>query len=99
MSVLRSLVPDDVEKEHKTMRSVCTRLETIFSRDKATNKPAILAKATLKDIEEFKFKLPIIRALCTEGLQARHIEQIKIVLEMDNYTGEESLNSLSIEPT
>ena len=53
--------------------------------------------AILKEIEDFKKKLPIIRALCTEGLQARHIEQIKIVLEMENYTGEESLSSLVTE--
>jgi dynein heavy chain len=98
MSVLRSLVPDEVEKEHKTMRSVCARLDAIFSRDKATQKPGGLAKLILREIEEFKTKLPIIRALCTEGLQARHIEQIKIVLDTDNYTGEESLSSFSIEP-
>lgn len=95
-AVLRSLVPDDVEKDHKTMRSTCARLDNLFVRDKLP-KPGALAKAILKEIEEFKKKLPIIRALCTEGLQARHIEQIKIVLDMDTYTGEESLSGLMIE--
>lgn len=79
------------------MRSVCARLEAIFNRDKSTSKPGGIAKTILKEIEDFKKKLPIIRALCTEGLQARHIDQIKIVLDMDNYTGEESLSTLVTE--
>lgn len=72
--MLRQLIPDEVEKDHKTMRSVCARLEAIFNRDKSTSKPGGIAKTILKEIEDFKKKLPIIRALCTEGLQARHID-------------------------
>jgi hypothetical protein len=49
------------------MRSTCARLDNLFQRDKL-NKPGGMAKSILKEIEEFKKKLPIIRALCTEGL-------------------------------
>jgi len=49
------------------MRSTCARIDNLFQRDKLP-KPGALAKTILKEIEEFKKKLPIIRALCTEGL-------------------------------
>lgn len=39
-------------------------------------KPMGVAKRMLRDLQEFKEYVPLIRALCNEGLQDRHIKVI-----------------------
>lgn len=77
------------------MRATALRLEGIFGRDKLP-KPLSVAKSISVDVELFKKKLPLIRALCTEGLQDRHTRLIKAVLEQTtNFTGDEPLSTFA----
>jgi len=47
-------------------------------------------------VTSFKKNLPVIRALCTEGLQERHIDQIVGKLECGPLDGTESLSKFLI---
>lgn len=76
------------------MRADANRLSGYFEREKIT-KPLSVAKNLFVEIDQFKKKLPIIRALCTEGLKERHISQIVKILDMNSYTGEESLTTFA----
>ena len=90
-AVLKTLNPDDVEKEHKRMRTAVVKLVTIFDNAKQS-KPAGVAKQLEGEISAFKKNLPVIRALCTEGLKERHIALITSKLEIGDLTGDENLN-------
>lgn len=86
---ITSLVPDDVEREHKRMMGLANRLQGVFERDKI-NKPKELAKTELEKIKNFRRFLPVIRALCTEGMEERHLEKISEIIEV-KWTGTETL--------
>lgn len=64
---ITTLVPDEVDKEHKRMLMLSRRLQVTFEQLKFS-KPAKLAEEFKTLIEGFKENLPIIRALCMEGL-------------------------------
>jgi hypothetical protein len=49
-TVLRTLVPDDVEKDHKKMRADANRLSGYFEREKIT-KPLSVAKNLFVEID------------------------------------------------
>lgn len=87
-----TLVPDDVDKEHKRMLMMSRRLQVQFEQLKYS-KVSKLAEETKSNIEGFKENLPVIRALCTEGLQRRHYDQIEKLLEMGTIQGDESLSN------
>lgn len=86
---ITSLVPDDVEREHKRMMGLANKLQGVFERDKIT-KPKELAKTELEKIKNFRRFLPVIRALCTEGMEERHLEKISEIIEV-KWTGTETL--------
>ena len=86
---ITSLVPDDVEREHKRMMGLANRLQGVFERDKIP-KPKELAKGVLEKIKDFRRFLPLIRALCTEGMEERHLEKISEIIEV-KWTGTETL--------
>ena len=75
------------------MFSIAARLENMFNQLKL-DKPMTVAQNCKRELEAFRKKIPIIRALRTDGIQARHIEEIKKVFGID-YTGEkESLRKI-----
>lgn len=65
---VKKLIPDDVEKEHKRMMGLANKLSGVFEREKIP-KPKDLAKGELKKIQDFRRYLPVIRALCTDGME------------------------------
>lgn len=89
--MLKTLNPDEVEKEHKRMRTAVVRLVAGFDAAKQT-RPGAVAKQLETEISGFKRNLPVIRALCAEGLKERHIAQIVAKLECGDLTGDENLN-------
>lgn len=88
---MKTLNPDDVEKEHKRMRTACMRLVVGFEQAKQ-QKPLTVAKNIQSEIDAFKAYLPIIRSLCAEGLKERHTEKIRQMLDLGELTGDENLN-------
>jgi len=90
-SVLKQLNPDEVEKEHKRMRVGIMRLVQQFEVAKLSKVGAV-AKALQTEIDGFKRNLPVIRALCAEGLKDRHIAKIVATLDCGSLEGEENLN-------
>jgi len=64
---LNSIDPDEIEKEHKRMLMSIARSNNYFEKEKIT-KPIGIAKDFKKQLEEFKPFIPVIRAICTEGL-------------------------------
>jgi hypothetical protein len=70
--VLKNLNPDEVEKEHKRMRSGIGKLVMQFESLKMPKVGAV-AKQIQSEVELFKKNLPIIRALTTDGFKERHI--------------------------
>lgn len=89
---ITTLVPDEVDKEHKRMLMLSRRLQVQFETLKYS-KVSKLTEETKIHIESFKENLPVIRALCTEGLQRRHYEQIEKLLEMGTIQGDENLSN------
>ena len=88
-NAITSLVPDDVEREHKRMMGLANKLQGVFERDKIP-KPKELAKSELEKIKNFRRFLPVIRALCTEGMEERHLEKISEIID-NKWTGTETL--------
>lgn len=64
---MNSIDPDEIEKEHKRMLMSINRSNNYFEKEKIT-KPIAIAKDFKKQLEEFKPFIPVIRAICTEGL-------------------------------
>lgn len=75
---LKNLVPDEVEAQHSKMRTTAMKLANTFEqkRNPQMPKPMHVAKRMQKELMDFKEFVPIIRALCNEGLQQRHIDNI-----------------------
>lgn len=73
------------------MRTAVVRLVTVFEQAKQS-KPCGVAKALETEISAFKKNLPVIRALCAEGLKERHIAHIINKLECGELDGNENLN-------
>lgn len=59
-----------------------TRSNNYFEKEKIT-KPIANAKELKKQLEEFKPFIPVIRAICTEGLKDRHFKEIKNKVGVD----------------
>ncbi len=81
---MKTLNPDEVEKEHKRMLKIIQRCVYVFENAKQS-KPLGVAKQIEAEITGFKKNLPVIRALCAEGLKERHIAQIVAKLEMAEF--------------
>lgn len=77
------------------MRTGIMRLCVQFEQAKI-NKPLQVAKQVQNEIESFKKHLPVIRALCAEGLKERHIKQIIEKLGCGDLTGDENLNKFAL---
>ncbi len=73
------------------MRTAIVRLVQVFEVAKQS-KPLTVAKTLETEINNFKKNLPVIRALCAEGLKERHTAQIVAKLDSGELTGEENLN-------
>jgi hypothetical protein len=86
-AVLKTLVPDEVEKEHKRMRTAVMRLCVGFEQAKTSNSkpggPLQVAKSIQSEIEAFRKNLPVIRSLCVEGLKERHTAKILKLLAIN----------------
>ena len=73
------LDPDEVEQEFKKMFGTANKLAARFEQSKLPN-PMKTAQKIKKDLFDFRPFLPIIRALCNPGLQKRHIDQIRTLI-------------------
>lgn len=92
---LKNLVPDEVESQHSKMRTTSMKLANIFEQKKA-KQPLGVAKKMQRDLADFKEYVPIIRALCNEGLQERHINVIfqKMTIQPDQKLEQMSIKKL-----
>jgi len=72
------------------MRTAVMRLCVGFETSKQS-KPLSVAKTIQTEIEGFKKNLPVIRALCSEGLKERHIAKIANILGLVEMDGQETL--------
>jgi dynein heavy chain len=88
---LKTLVPEEIESDYKRMSTLCKRLINIFESNKLP-KPLKIAQNMKKDFDDFKKYVPIIKALCNPGLQARHIEEIFQTINFPPPEGEELLD-------
>jgi hypothetical protein len=77
------------------MRTTGVRLVAFFEHLKQS-KPAGVARQLESEITIFKKNLPVIRALCAEGLKPRHTAQIVAKLECGELSGDEYLNKFLI---
>lgn len=63
------------------MRTVIQKCLNTFNQAKLTRVAAV-ASGIEKEINDFKKYLPIVRALCAEGLKERHIDMISAKLKV-----------------
>ena len=70
-----NLNPDDVSKDHKTMFNTSNKLKNTFERSKMPS-PGKVADTVNKNLNDWRKFLPVISAVCTEGLKDRHWERI-----------------------
>ncbi|ETO18214.1 Dynein heavy chain family protein, partial [Reticulomyxa filosa] len=70
-----NLNPDDVSKDHKTMFNTSNKLKNTFERAKMPS-PGKVADTVNRNLNDWRKFLPVISAVCTEGLKDRHWERI-----------------------
>jgi hypothetical protein len=70
---LKDLNPEEVESDHKSMLKDANRLARDFETAKIP-KAQTVASTMAKKLTDFKPYIPVIRSLCNQGLQPRHIE-------------------------
>lgn len=59
-------------------------------------RPAKIAGEMKAGLDGFRKSIPIIRALRTEGIQNRHITEIRKIIGISTYTGEhENMNTFN----
>lgn len=76
-SEFKNLVPDDVEADYKKFKQSANNLTSAFEGKKpAMPGPAKVAKKMHNELVKMKDTIPMIRALCNPGLDARHVQNI-----------------------
>ena len=74
------LNPEEIDKDHKRMFMASNGLKNNFSKQNLAN-PLKVAESINKTLFDFRKFLPIITAVCTEGMKERHWDKIHEVLE------------------
>lgn len=72
--------PEQIEKDTKMMVGTTKKLNFQL---KGQTDALKLTNEMEKDIAAFRIQIPIIRVFCNEGLEARHWEQIKLIVGAD----------------
>ena len=96
------LNPDDIDKDHKRMFQASNGLRINFEKQKLQN-PHKVADGINGSLTDFRKFIPIIQAVCTQGMKDRHWGKIHEVLlnqskEKDNINFKNVENVLNNQP-
>jgi dynein heavy chain len=74
------LDPEELDKDHKRMFQASNGLKNTFEKQKLPN-PLKVAESINKTLFDFRKFIPIIGAVCTNGLKDRHWDKFHEILE------------------
>lgn len=85
-----NIVPEDVEKDNKQMLGLANKLHGYFKDKEGMGYPADIAQNIARDLDLFKKQIPVIKVICTSGMQDRHWEAIAEEIGYSNFKIDET---------
>lgn len=82
-TIIKDQNPENIKSQYKKMTDTFRKLGNQLNNTKEYKEIKNKLKSQEKFLEAYKAKIPVIEALCVEGLRDRHIKRINKLLNID----------------